>query len=189
MLFLFQNVSVWNPWLLSAVENDNNMHVRDGPLFFWRGGGWGGGVEKFPNANFFCNYSYSNDFIFQGNFAANNCFSTFISWICDFATAFNNAWLRSHCFYICFIRFHLVFLLPSHFCLQFQARRHGGGRGCNGCERTPPPIPPAEKVRLERSKDKRTRKKERQRWIFSCNLSTHAAFHSVENRPEVVDHL
>ena len=54
-------------------------------------GGVGGGVEKFPNTNFFCNYSYSNDFIFQGNFAANNCFSTFISWICDFATAFNNA--------------------------------------------------------------------------------------------------
>ena len=35
-----------------------------------------------------------------------------------------------------------------------QARRQGGG--CDGCGRTPSP---AEKVRLERAKDKLTRKK------------------------------
>ena len=48
--------------------------------------------------------------------------------------------------------------------------------------------PRAEKVRLEGSKDELTKKK-RHRGIFSSNLSTHAALHSVENLSEVVDHL
>ena len=68
-----------------------------------------------------------------------------------------------------------------------QARRQGG---CDGCECTPPPPPPpqAEKVRLERSKaDELTNVKDES--IFSSNLSTHAALHSVENLPDVVDHL
>ena len=50
----------------------------------------------------------------------------------------------------------------------------------------PPPPPRAEKVRLERAKDER---KERQRWIFPSNLPMNAAFYSVENTSEVVDHL
>ena len=49
-----------------------------------------------------------------------------------------------------------------------------------------PPPPRAEKFRLEKAKDER---KERQRGIFSSNLSMNAAFHSVENIAEVVDHL
>ena len=39
-----------------------------------------------------------------------------------------------------------------------QARRHGGATGVNA-PMPPPPPPPAEKVRLERAKDKLTRKK------------------------------
>ena len=64
-----------------------------------------------------------------------------------------------------------------------QARRQGG---CDGCECTP--SPQAEKARLERSKaDELTNAKDES--IFSSNLSTHAALHSVENLPDVVDHL
>ena len=72
--------------------------------------------------------------------------------------------------------------------IEMQARRQGGG--VRWLRTHPPPPPPrAEKVRLEGCKDELTKKKERQRWIFSSNFSTHAALHSVENLPEVVDHL
>ena len=51
--------------------------LRDGPLFFWRGGG--GRYEKFSSANiFFLNiYVFAN--IFQRNLRANNFFSIFFS--------------------------------------------------------------------------------------------------------------
>ena len=57
---------------------------------------------------------------FQENAAAKILFCTFASWICDFATAFNNNCMtsaQSHCFYVLIL---LVFLLPSHLCLQFH---------------------------------------------------------------------
>ena len=63
-----------------------------------------------------------------------------------------------------------------------QARRQGGAMGAEA----PPPLPRAEKVRLERYKDELTNAKDES---FSSNLSTHSALHSVENLPEVVDHL
>ena len=69
-----------------------------------------------------------------------------------------------------------------------KSRRRVGRGGAMGAN-APPPPPRAEKVRLEGCKDELTKKKEHQRWIFSSNLSTHAALHSVENLPEVVDHL
>ena len=53
---------------------------------------------------------------------------------------------------------------------------------------TPPLFPRAEKARLERAEDE-LMKKERQRQIFASNLLKHTAFHSVQNIPDVVDHL
>ena len=58
------------------------------------------------------------------------------------------------------------------------SRRVGRG-GAIGANASPPR---AEKVRLYRAIG-------HQRWIFSSNFSTDAAFHSVENISEVADHL
>ena len=53
----------------------------------------------------------------------------------------------------------------------------------------PSPTGAAEKVRLDKARDDLTKKEEYQRLIFSSNLSTHVASHSVENGPEVVDYF
>ena len=52
--------------------------------------GQGGGYEKFSNASNFFLYLFIFKQFFQENVALNNFFSTFVSWICDFATDFNN---------------------------------------------------------------------------------------------------
>ena len=57
-----------------------------------------------------------------------------------------------------------------------QVRRQGGAMGANA-----PPHWPKRSAWKEPKK-----RKERQRGIFSSNLSTHAAFHSVENIPRLL---
>ena len=68
-----------------------------------------------------------------------------------------------------------------------MTRRVGRG-GAMGANAHPPP-PTGRKGPPGRIQRWTYEKTERQRWIFSSNLSTHPALHSVENLPEVVDHL
>ena len=78
----------------------------------------------------------------------------------------------------------LVWQVPVFMrCLPALSRRVGSAMEVNVS------LTSQEKVRLEIVKDELTKKKERQRWIFSPNLSTHVAFHDAENIPEVVDHF
>ena len=70
---------------------------------------------------------------------------------------------------------------------EAQALRQGVAMGAT--HPSPHFLPTGRKVRPERVEDELTKRKERQRLIFSSNLSTYAAFHSVENISKVVDHL
>ena len=49
------------PLLAHPTWQKLQLHIRDGPLFFWRGGGGGGGGgggdEKSLSANFFFSYA------------------------------------------------------------------------------------------------------------------------------------
>ena len=70
-----------------------------------------------------------------------------------------------------------------------QARRHGGATGVNA---PMPPPPPPHRPKRSAWKEPRINLREKRTpkmSLFLQVLSTHAAFHSVENRPEGVDHL